>query len=203
MRQALPMKPKCSETSRCRGQRTNSLKSKVPSARGVGGPMHSIEEGSKVAAAVAVRILNGEKAGDIKTPPTRFASPRIRLAADAALGDPRERPAAGQHGFLQAPAVWETYRWQLVTIITVLLFQGALILPYARTASSSGGGNGTLSSEWWNSPTLIGSPRRVRWPRPSRTKSTSRSGPISEQHRDRRNHAQVAVARPKGDTRHR
>ena len=29
----------------------------------VGGPMHSVEEGSAVAAAVAVRILNGEKAG--------------------------------------------------------------------------------------------------------------------------------------------
>src|SRR5215203_5431597 len=42
----------------------------------VGGPMHSVEEGSEVAAAVAVRILNGEKAGDIKTPPTRYASPK-------------------------------------------------------------------------------------------------------------------------------
>ena len=38
--------------------------------------MHSVEEGSAVAAAVAVRILNGEKAGDIKTPPTRYASPK-------------------------------------------------------------------------------------------------------------------------------
>ena len=43
----------------------------------VGGPMHSIEEGSAVAAAVAVRILNGEKAGDIKTPSeTRYALPK-------------------------------------------------------------------------------------------------------------------------------
>ena len=38
--------------------------------------MHSAEEGSAVAAAVAVRILNGEKAGDIKTPPDRYASPK-------------------------------------------------------------------------------------------------------------------------------
>src|SRR4051794_41957350 len=42
----------------------------------VGGPLHSVEEGSAAAAAVAVRILNGEKAGDIKTPPTRYASPK-------------------------------------------------------------------------------------------------------------------------------
>src|SRR5215203_2319111 len=43
----------------------------------VGGPMHSVEDGSTVAAAVAVRILNGEKAGDIQTPPTRYALPKF------------------------------------------------------------------------------------------------------------------------------
>ena len=43
----------------------------------VGGPMQSVEEGSEAAAAVAVRILDGEKAGDIKTPPTPFASPKF------------------------------------------------------------------------------------------------------------------------------
>ena len=48
----------------------------------VGGPMHSVEEGSTVAAAVAVRILNGEKAGDIKTPPTRYASPKYDWRKD-------------------------------------------------------------------------------------------------------------------------
>ena len=61
----------------------------------VGGPMHSIQEGSEVAAAVAVRILNGEQAGDIKTPPTRFALPRFRLESDATLGHPREQPSTG------------------------------------------------------------------------------------------------------------
>ena len=43
----------------------------------VGGRMHSVEEGSAVAAAAAIRILNGEKAGDVKTPPTRFTPPRF------------------------------------------------------------------------------------------------------------------------------
>ena len=41
----------------------------------VGGPMHSVHELSQITAAVAIRILNGEKAGDIKTPPTGFAAP--------------------------------------------------------------------------------------------------------------------------------
>ena len=43
----------------------------------VGGPMLSVEEGSRQAAAVAIRILGGEKAGDIKVPPVRFAAPRF------------------------------------------------------------------------------------------------------------------------------
>ena len=55
-----------------------------------------------MAAAVAVRILNGEKAGDIKTPPDHIRIPEIRLAANAALGDQRERPSAGEHDLLQA-----------------------------------------------------------------------------------------------------
>ena len=38
----------------------------------VGGSMHSIEEGMAVAAAAAIRILNGEKAGDVKVPPTQI-----------------------------------------------------------------------------------------------------------------------------------
>ena len=43
----------------------------------VGGPMHSVLEGSRQAAAVAVRILSGEKPGDIKTPPIGFAAPKF------------------------------------------------------------------------------------------------------------------------------
>ena len=43
----------------------------------VGGPMQSIAERSRIAATVAVRILDGEKAGDIKTPPINFASPKF------------------------------------------------------------------------------------------------------------------------------
>ena len=40
----------------------------------VGGSMHSLQEGRAVAAEAAIRILNGEKAGDIKIPPTRFTA---------------------------------------------------------------------------------------------------------------------------------
>ena len=51
----------------------------------VGGPMWSPAEGAGPTAAVAVRILGGEKAGDIKVPPIEFPPPKIRFEATATL----------------------------------------------------------------------------------------------------------------------
>ena len=68
----------------------------------VGGPMFSMQEGSRIAASVATRILDGEKAGDIKTPPLKYAAGEIRLAADAALGDQRKQPPGREQHPLQA-----------------------------------------------------------------------------------------------------
>ena len=42
----------------------------------VGGPMHSVLEVSQRTAEVAIRILGGEKPGEIKTPPLGFATPK-------------------------------------------------------------------------------------------------------------------------------
>ena len=66
----------------------------------VGGSMHSIEEGRAVAAAAAIRILNGEKAGDVKIPPSQFELPRFDWRQMQRLGNQREQPAAGQHSLL-------------------------------------------------------------------------------------------------------
>ena len=61
-----------------------------------------LRRASRQAAAVAIRILGGEKAGDIKVPPVRFCGAEVRLAADAALGNQREPPAARQPDLLSA-----------------------------------------------------------------------------------------------------
>jgi hypothetical protein len=42
----------------------------------LGGPMQSAAEGGQRIASVAVRILGGEKAGDIKTPVSQFSTPK-------------------------------------------------------------------------------------------------------------------------------
>ena len=41
----------------------------------VGGPMHSVSNLGRLAATAAVRILGGEKAGDVKIPASKFATP--------------------------------------------------------------------------------------------------------------------------------
>ena len=94
----------------------------------VGGPMHSVEEGSVVAAAVAVRILNGEKPGEIKTPPPRYAAPRYDWQQLHRWGI-NERDLPPRSTVLFKPhAIWETYRWELTAVTMALLLQGIVIL---------------------------------------------------------------------------
>ncbi len=94
----------------------------------VGGPMHSIQEGSEVAAAVAVRILNGEQAGDIKTPPTRFALPRFDWNQMQRWGIRESSLPPGSEILFREPTLWERYTWQIALTIAVILLQAGLIL---------------------------------------------------------------------------
>jgi signal transduction histidine kinase len=94
----------------------------------VGGPMHSVEEGSAVAAAVAVRILNGEKAGEITTPPTPFASPKYDWRQMQRWGISERRLPPGGTIHFKPPTLWELYRWQAVATAGVMLAQAALII---------------------------------------------------------------------------
>jgi hypothetical protein len=60
----------------------------------VGCPMHSLAEGSRGTAAVAIRILGGEKPSDIKIPASGFATPKFDWRENAALEHQRAPPAA-------------------------------------------------------------------------------------------------------------
>jgi hypothetical protein len=93
----------------------------------LGGPMQSVAVLSKLAANVAGRVLDGEKAGDIKTPAVPLAPPKYdwRRMQQFALSE-RHLPR-GSEVFFKPPSPWDTY-WQLVTIMIALLLQGALIL---------------------------------------------------------------------------
>ena len=93
----------------------------------VGGPMHSVHKSSRITAAVAIRILNGEKAGDIKTPPTGFAAPIFDWRQMQRWGISESNLPAGSTVYFREPTAWERYSWQIAFIIAIILIQAGLI----------------------------------------------------------------------------
>jgi signal transduction histidine kinase len=93
----------------------------------VGGPLHSVLEGSRQTAAVAIRILGGEKAGDIKIQPIEFATPKFDWREMQRWGISESRLPPGSEIHFREPTAWERYRWQLTGVIIALLIQAALI----------------------------------------------------------------------------
>jgi len=100
----------------------------------VGGPMHSVSEGSRDAANVAVRILGGERAGSIKTPPQGYVAAKFdwrqmqRWGIDERLLPPDSRI------YFREPSAWEKYRLQIAFVGGIVLIQAVsiLILLYER-----------------------------------------------------------------------
>jgi signal transduction histidine kinase len=93
----------------------------------VGGLMHSVSEGSRDAAAVAVRILGGEKAGDIKTPPSGYAAPKFDWRQLQRWGIAESRLPSGSQVYFREPSAWERYRWQVAIVGGVVALQAILI----------------------------------------------------------------------------
>jgi hypothetical protein len=93
----------------------------------VGGPMHSVIEGSRRTAAVAIRILGGEKAGDIKLPPSGFATPKFDWREMQRWGISERRLLPGSEIYFRGPTAWEQYRVQILALCAVILAQAALV----------------------------------------------------------------------------
>ena len=93
----------------------------------VGGPLLSVLEVSRQTAAVAVRILGGEKAGDIEVSPVGFASPKFDWREMQRWGISESLLPVKSEVRFREPTVWDQYHRQLVMIGTVLLLQTALI----------------------------------------------------------------------------
>jgi signal transduction histidine kinase len=93
----------------------------------VGGPMHSIDETSRKTANAAIRILGGEKPGDIKVQPIGFASPKYDWREMQRWGISKGNLPPGSEVLFREPRTWEKYGWQLSLIAIVILIQGALI----------------------------------------------------------------------------
>jgi hypothetical protein len=103
----------------------------------VGGPMHSVVEGSRQTVAVAIRILGGEKPSDIKTPAIGFATPQFNWREMRRWGISESSLPPGSEIQFRDLTVWEQYRIPILAAISALLLQSALIaLPMRRSSAN-------------------------------------------------------------------
>ena len=89
--------------------------------------MFLLQELGRRVAAVAVRMLNGEKGGDIKTPVMRLSAPIYDWRELQRWGISESRLPAGSEIRFRQPSLWEQYRWQISLVASVILLQTALI----------------------------------------------------------------------------
>ena len=93
----------------------------------VGGPLLAVLDTSRQTAAVAVRILGGEKASDIKIPSVKFSRPKFDWREMQRWGISESRlPLRSEIVFRELTA-WERYRWQITSILLALFVQSAMI----------------------------------------------------------------------------
>ena len=93
----------------------------------VGGPVLSTQELGRRAAEVALRILNGERPGSIKTPPIGLGVPVFDWRELQRWNISEARLPLGSVVQFREPSMWERYRWQLVGFLIALLVQSAMI----------------------------------------------------------------------------
>jgi ABC-type uncharacterized transport system substrate-binding protein len=94
----------------------------------VGGPMTSVSDGARKASEVVVRILGGERPGDIKTPALEYGAPKFDWRQLQRWDISEKSLPLDSQIFFREPPVWHTYRWQIFLVSAVILLQAALIL---------------------------------------------------------------------------
>ncbi|OAF11798.1 ATPase [Bradyrhizobium centrolobii] len=93
----------------------------------VGGPMHSVAETSSKTVDAAIRILGGEKPSNMKFEPIGFGSPKYDWRELRRWGISESNLPPGSEILFREPPIWESYRWQMLLIMAVILVQAGLI----------------------------------------------------------------------------
>ena len=88
--------------------------------------MFSPAEGAQPMAAVAVRMLGGEKAGGIN--PIGFSTPKYDWRQLQRWNISESRLPPGSEILFREPTVWQRYSWQIALITAVILLQTGLIM---------------------------------------------------------------------------
>jgi signal transduction histidine kinase len=93
----------------------------------VGGPLLLVADSSRQTAAVAIRILGGEKPSEIKIPVVQFASPIFDWRQLQRWGISESRLPPGSKVYFRDPTLWEQHRMLILAVIAALLLQSLLI----------------------------------------------------------------------------
>ena len=93
----------------------------------VGGPLLLAADTGRQTAAAAIRILNGEKPGEIRAPPVQFASPVFDWREMQRWGIGENSLPPGSEILFRNPTAWQQYRAYIIAIIGAILLQAALI----------------------------------------------------------------------------
>ena len=93
----------------------------------VGGPVISTQELGRRAAEAAIRILNGERPGDIRLAAVGLGTPVYDWRELQRWNISQTRLPPSSIVQFRQPSVWERYRWQLTSILVALLVQSAMI----------------------------------------------------------------------------
>lgn len=94
----------------------------------VGGPYTGILDLSRQTAAVAVRILGGEKPGDTRIAPIEFATPKFDWREMQRWKISESALPAGSIIEFRDPTAWQQYNRQITAVAIALLLQTALII---------------------------------------------------------------------------
>jgi signal transduction histidine kinase/ABC-type uncharacterized transport system substrate-binding protein len=93
----------------------------------VGGPLLAVLDSSRQTAAVAIRIMGGEKASDIKIPSVKFSTPKFDWRELRRWRISEARLPPGSIVQFRELSVWQRYRWPLTAIFVALSLQTAMI----------------------------------------------------------------------------
>ena len=93
----------------------------------VGGPMTSVSDGARATAQVVIRLLEGEKPANIKTPPLEYGPAKFDWRQLQRWGINESRLPPGSEVYFREPSAWQTYRWQIAIVSAVILLQAVLI----------------------------------------------------------------------------
>src|SRR5262249_33308757 len=93
----------------------------------VGGPMLQTQRLGQQGADVALRILKGEKPGDIRPPPVPFGAPMYDWRELHRWGISEARLPPGGTVHFREPSAWQQYRWYVAGAAAILLAQTLLI----------------------------------------------------------------------------